>query len=78
MIQLAQEIIAGKRITRKDDLSPDKRSNFRRFLTVDLKELCQGADMIREQFVGEGVDLCWIIIGRWGKFAVDCYYCGLC
>ena len=75
MIQLAQEIIAGKRITRKDDLSPDKRSNFRRFLTVDLKELCQGADMIREHFVGDRVDLCSIINGRSGKCPEDCKYC---
>ena len=75
MIQLAQDIIAGKRMTRKDDLSPDKCSNFRRFLTVDLKELCQGADMIREHFVGDRVDLCSIINGRSGKCPEDCKYC---
>ena len=33
---LAQKIIDGRRITRKDDLS------F--FLTCDLDELCEGAD----------------------------------
>ena len=46
---LAQEIIDGRRITRKDDLS------F--FLTCDLDELCEGADRIREAYIGDKVDL---------------------
>ena len=52
-IKLAEEIIGGRRITREDDLS------F--FLNCDLDELCKGADMIREKFVGDKVDLCSII-----------------
>ena len=48
-ITLAKEIIAGRRITREDDL------NY--FLTCDLDELCKGADMIREYGVGNKVDL---------------------
>ena len=44
-IKLAEEIIGGRRITRGDDLS------F--FLNCDLDELCKGADMIREKFVGD-------------------------
>ena len=75
MIHLAQEIIAGKRITRKDDLSPDKCSNFRRFLTADLMELCEGADRIRAHFIGDRVDLCSIINGRSGRCPEDCKYC---
>lgn len=55
-ITLAQEIIDGRRITREDDLS------F--FLTCDLDELCKGADMIREKFIGDKVDLCSIINGK--------------
>ena len=58
-ITLAQEIIDGRRITRDDDLS------F--FLTCDLDELCKGADMIREKFIGDKVDLCSIIKGRSGN-----------
>lgn len=58
-ITLAQEIIDGRRITRDDDLS------F--FLTCDLDELCKGADMIREKFIGDKVDLCSIINGRSGN-----------
>lgn len=40
MQKLAKEIIEGKRLTRKDDLS------F--FLDCDLDDLCKGADKIRE------------------------------
>ena len=36
-------------------------------LTCDLDELCKGADMIREKFIGDKVDLCSIINGRSGK-----------
>ena len=39
-LDLAQEIIDGRRITRDDDLS------F--FLECDLNELCEGADHIRK------------------------------
>lgn len=59
MLALADEIIAGRRISREDDLNM--------FLTCDLKELCKGADRIREYFVGEKVDLCSIINVRSGK-----------
>lgn len=66
-IELAKEIIKGRRINRQDDLQ------F--FLDCDLKELCQGADMIREHFCGEVVDLCSIINGRSGRCPEDCKYC---
>ena len=67
MLKLADEIIGGRRMTREDDLNM--------FLTCDLKELCQGADKIREAFVGEKVDLCSIINGRSGRCPEDCKYC---
>ena len=59
ILNLAQEIIHGKRLTREDDLS------F--FLTCDLEPLCQGADEIRKACVGDKVDLCSIINGRSGR-----------
>lgn len=65
--KLADEIIGGKRITRQDDLNM--------FLTCDLKELCEGADRIREYFIGDKVDLCSIINGRSGRCPEDCKYC---
>lgn len=67
MLQLAEEIINGRRITRQDDLSM--------FLSCDLDELCKGADRIREAFIGAEVDLCSIINGRSGKCPEDCKYC---
>jgi len=66
-ITLAKEIIAGRRITREDDL------NY--FLTCDLDELCKGADMIREYGVGDKVDLCSIINGRSGRCSENCRFC---
>lgn len=67
MIKLANEIINGRRINRNDDLSI--------FLKCDLKELCKGADMLREHFVGNKVDLCAIINARSGKCPENCKYC---
>ena len=64
---LADQLIAGRRLGRGDDL--------RIFLTCDLKELCEGADRIRACFVGERVDLCSIINGRSGRCPEDCKYC---
>ncbi len=48
-LELAEEIINGRRITRQDDLT------F--FLDCNLDELCEGADRIRKHFVGDKVDL---------------------
>ena len=67
VLDLAKEIIAGRRISREDDLSI--------FLECDLKELCEGADQIRAHYVGDKVDLCSIINGRSGKCPEDCKYC---
>lgn len=67
MLNLANEIISGKRLSRNDDLSI--------FITCDLNELCQGADMIRKAFVGDKVDLCSIINARSGRCPEDCKYC---
>lgn len=67
MINLAKEIIGGRRLNREDDLSV--------LLTCDLQELCQGADMIRAHYIGDKVDLCSIINGRSGRCPEDCKYC---
>ena len=66
-LELAEEIISGRRITRDDDL------NY--FLTCDLNELCEGADKIREHFIGPHVDLCAIVNGRSGRCPEDCKFC---
>lgn len=67
ILKLADEIIAGKRLTREDNLSG--------FLTCDLETLCQGADRIRAALTGNRVDLCSIINGRSGKCPEDCKFC---
>ena len=67
LLTLAKEIINGKRLNRTDDLS------F--FISCDLDTLCKGADMIREHFCKEYVDLCSIINGRSGRCPEDCKYC---
>lgn len=66
-LDLANEIIDGRRLTREDDLS------F--FSSCDLEELKQGADRIRAHFIGDHVDLCSIINGRSGRCPEDCKYC---
>ena len=66
-IKLAEEIIAGKRLTKEDDL------HF--LIDCDKEALYKGADMIREHFVGDKVDLCSIINGRSGRCPEDCKYC---
>lgn len=65
--KLADDIINGKRLTRKDDLS------F--FIDFELDALLEGADKIREYFCGDKVDLCTIINGRSGRCGEDCKYC---
>ena len=67
MLTLAKEIMEGRRLTRKDNLS------F--FLDCDLQELCNGADWIRRHFCGDKVDLCTIINGKSGKCSENCKYC---
>lgn len=65
--ELARQIIAGRRITREDDVSI--------FLTCDLQALCEGADLIRKHFCGDKVDLCTIINGKSGRCGENCKYC---
>ena len=67
MMKLAEEIIAGRRLGREDDLSV--------LVHCDLKALAQGADQIRRHLLGEKVDLCTIINGRSGHCPEDCKYC---
>lgn len=67
MKTLAKEIIDGRRLTRDDDLSI--------FEHADLKELAEGADLIRKALCQNRVHLCTIINGRSGKCGEDCKFC---
>lgn len=66
-IKIAEDIIAGRKLTREDDLA------F--FTECNPDELYKGADLIREYFVGSKVDMCSIINGRSGRCPEDCKYC---
>ena len=64
---LADEIIAGRRLDRNEDLS---------WLTsCDLEALCGAADRIRRALTGDKVDLCTIINGKAGRCSEDCRFC---
>ena len=66
-LKIAEEIIAGKRLTKEDDLQ---------FLVEDdLALLMDGANRIREALCGNRVDLCSIINGRGGKCSENCKFC---
>lgn len=64
---LANEIIGGRRLTRKEELA------F--FFNAPLEELCAGADTIRAALCGNAVSLCSIINGRSGKCPENCKFC---
>ncbi|MCD8356376.1 MAG: biotin synthase BioB [Clostridia bacterium] len=65
--QLVEEIINGRRLTRKDDVS---------FLIYgDLDSLKEGANRIRKELCGNRVDLCTIINGRSGGCSENCKFC---
>ncbi len=66
-ILLAEQIIAGRRLGRNDDLPA--------LVTADLEELRTGADRIRKALVGDKVDLCTIISGISGKCSENCRFC---
>lgn len=67
VMELAEQIIGGKRLKREEDLS------F--LLEVDLEELCEAANQIRESLCGNSVSLCAIINGRSGRCSEDCKFC---
>ena len=66
-IRMAQDIIDGRRLGRRDDLSG--------FVSADLGRLSEGADLLREHFIGNKVDLCTIISGISGKCSENCRFC---
>lgn len=44
-------------------------------LDMELEELCQGANQIREKYCGNNGDICSIISGKCGKCSEDCGFC---
>ena len=64
---LAENIIAGRRITRDDH--PEQ------LLKADLPSLCKGADRIRRALCGDRFEFCTIINARSGRCGEDCRFC---
>ena len=67
MDKLTKEIIYGKRLIKSNDLE------F--LLTTNLKELCTGANRIRQELCGDKANLCTIINGRSGRCSENCKFC---
>ncbi|MCR1961272.1 biotin synthase BioB [Thomasclavelia cocleata] len=65
--KIVRQIIAGQDISRKE-------AEF--LIDVDLQQLKQAANQIREYFCGNDFDLCSIINGKSGRCSEDCKYCG--
>lgn len=65
--ELKEKVLDGYQITKNDDLTI--------FTTCDLRELCQGANEIREKFSGNHIDLCSIINGKSGHCSENCKFC---
>lgn len=63
---LKGKIINGYKITKEEAL---------KLYNEDLDELLKIADEVRENFMGNKVDLCSIINGKSGKCSEDCKYC---
>lgn len=67
MKTLAKEIIAGRRLTKEENLDFFKSAN--------LEELMDVADEIRRELCGDRASLCSIINGRSGRCSEDCKFC---
>ena len=67
MDSLAEQIISGARLGRRDDLGA--------LLETDLEELCRAADQVRRALCGDRGELCTIVNGRSGRCSEDCRFC---
>ncbi len=64
---LTDEIIAGRRLGRGDDLHI--------LLEAPPEELMEGAGCLQKHFCGMHIDLCTILNGRSGRCSENCKYC---
>ena len=64
---LAERIIRGERLDRRDDLSM--------LVELNLETLCRAADQVRRALCGDRGELCTIVNGRSGRCSEDCRFC---
>lgn len=85
---LAEQIVAGRRLTRADFGWPDgvvqgveppaeypASELLDQLVGCDLEALGAAADLVRCELAGDAVDLCTILNARAGRCAEDCRYC---
>ena len=70
-LNLAEEIIQGRRLKSRDDCRPLLEAETEE----ELAALRKGADSIRKALCGDKVDLCSIINGRKGGCSENCKFC---
>lgn len=70
--ELTQQVLNGKEITYDEAF---KIINIDENDTEILEVLFEGANKIRQEYVGNKVDLCTIMNARSGKCSEDCKYC---
>ena len=67
MEALAERIIRGERLDRRDDLSM--------LVELNLETLCRAANQVRRVLCGDRGELCTIVNGRSGRCSEDCRFC---
>ncbi len=70
LLNLAEQIIAGKRLDREEAIALTKIEG-----TDNILLLCQAADLVRKGCCGNTVDLCSIINVKSGNCSENCGFC---
>ena len=66
---LTERVIDGYRIKREDS------ELIELLKSAELEELLKGADIVREKYSGDRIDLCSIIAGKSGNCGENCKFC---
>lgn len=64
--KLKNSVLNGYQITKEDAI---------KLVDVDLEDLCNAANELRNYFCGNSFDICTIINGKSGRCSEDCKYC---
>ncbi|MCR4847167.1 MAG: biotin synthase BioB, partial [Eubacterium sp.] len=66
---LTERVVDGYRIKREDS------ELIELLKSAELEELLKGADIVREKYSGDRIDLCSIIAGKSGNCGENCKFC---
>ena len=67
--ELTERVVDGYRIKREDS------ELIELLKSAELEELLKGADIVREKYSGDRIDLCSIIAGKSGNCGENCKFC---